>query len=52
MEEMLVSLNINNPGSTVLFEQADAVFKHVLEGHNRGGELAQLSSYNAFDNKA
>lgn len=28
--------HLKNPGSTDLFGQADAVVKHVLEGHDRG----------------
>ena len=27
---------MNNPGTTDLFGQADCVVKHVLEGHDRG----------------
>lgn len=28
--------HLKNPGTTDLFGQADAVVKHVLEGHDRG----------------
>lgn len=28
--------HLKNPGATDLFGQADAVVKHVLEGHDRG----------------
>jgi len=28
--------HMRNPGSTDLFGQADAVVRHVLEGHDRG----------------
>jgi len=34
--------HIKNPGSTDLFGQADAVVKHVLEGHDRGVNWANF----------
>ena len=36
------SLKMNNPGTTDLFGQADAVVKHVLEGHDRGVNWANF----------
>lgn len=34
--------HLKNPGSTDLFGQADAVVKHVLEGHDRGVNWASF----------
>ena len=38
----LLSSCPQNPGSTDLFGQADAVVKHVLEGHDRGVNWANF----------
>ncbi|XP_074099177.1 coatomer subunit alpha [Cotesia typhae] len=35
--------HLKNPGSTDLFGQADAVVKHVLEGHDRGVNWASFN---------
>jgi WD40 repeat protein len=34
--------HLKNPGSTEIFGQADAVVKHVLEGHDRGVNWASF----------
>ena len=38
----MISLKMNNPGTTDLFGQADCVVKHVLEGHDRGVNWASF----------
>ena len=35
--------HLRNPGATDLFGQADAVVRHVLEGHDRGVNWAAFT---------